>query len=88
MDPQANGSETRNSTAVAIQLAVVMMAPELSATVRVVALLLVDSAPGWRRPRACRRPGALNALATSTATARPNGSGPDTLPRLSTAEAT
>ena len=31
-DPQANGSETTNSTAVAIQLAVVMMAPELSAT--------------------------------------------------------
>ena len=33
IDPQANGSETRNSTAVAIQLAVAMMAPELSATV-------------------------------------------------------
>ena len=32
MDPQANGSETRNSTAVAIQLEVAMMAPELSAT--------------------------------------------------------
>ena len=33
MDPQANGSETRNSTAMAIQLEVAMMAPELSATV-------------------------------------------------------
>jgi hypothetical protein len=31
---------------------------------------------------------ALNALATSTATALPNGSGPDTLPTFSTAEAT
>jgi len=33
MDPRANGSEHRNSAAVAIQLEVVMMAPELSATV-------------------------------------------------------
>jgi hypothetical protein len=33
MDPRANGSDTRNSTPVAIQLAVAMMAPELSATV-------------------------------------------------------
>jgi hypothetical protein len=32
-DPQANGSEHKNSTPVEIQLAVVMMAPELSATV-------------------------------------------------------
>ena len=32
MVPQANGSETRNSTAMAIQLDVAMMAPELSAT--------------------------------------------------------
>ena len=31
--PQANGSETRASTAMASQLAVAMMAPELSATV-------------------------------------------------------
>ena len=33
MFPQANGSETRNNTAMAIQLDVAMMAPELSATV-------------------------------------------------------
>jgi hypothetical protein len=32
MDPQANGSETRKSTAVAIQLEAAMIAPELSAT--------------------------------------------------------
>ena len=32
MDPQAKGNDTRNSTPVAIQLEVVMMAPELSAT--------------------------------------------------------
>jgi hypothetical protein len=33
MDPRANGSEHTNRTVVAIQLTVVMMAPELSATV-------------------------------------------------------
>jgi hypothetical protein len=33
MDPQANGSEHANSTTMAIQLAVVMIAAELSATV-------------------------------------------------------
>ena len=33
MDPQAKGSETRNSTPMAIQLEVAMIAPELSATV-------------------------------------------------------
>ena len=32
MDPQANGSETRNSTVMAIQLEAAMIAPELSAT--------------------------------------------------------
>src|ERR1700683_1405256 len=32
MDPQANGSETRKSTPVAIQLETAMMAPELNAT--------------------------------------------------------
>ena len=32
MEPQANGSEQRNSTPMAIQLTVLMMAPELSAT--------------------------------------------------------
>ena len=32
MAPQANGSETRSSTAFAIQLEVAMMAPELNAT--------------------------------------------------------
>jgi len=32
MDPQANGNEQRKSTTMAIQLAVVMMAAELSAT--------------------------------------------------------
>ena len=31
-DPQENGSDTRNSTPMAIQLEVAMMAPELSAT--------------------------------------------------------
>jgi len=33
MFPQPNGSETRNNTAMAIQLDVAMMAPELNATV-------------------------------------------------------
>ncbi len=33
MDPQANGSEITNSTRTVIQETVVMMAPELSATV-------------------------------------------------------
>ena len=46
MVPQANGSETRSSTAIAIQLDVAMMAPELSATGGVVALSLVEADPG------------------------------------------
>jgi hypothetical protein len=33
MVPQANGSETRNSTVMAVQLTLVISAPELSATV-------------------------------------------------------
>ena len=33
IEPQANGSDTRNSTVIAIQLALVMIASELSATV-------------------------------------------------------
>jgi hypothetical protein len=33
VEPQANGSDRRNKTVMAIQLEVVMVAPELSATV-------------------------------------------------------
>jgi hypothetical protein len=82
---QANGTDTANSTILAIQLEAVMMAPELSAT--------DASYPcRWKNRTRVAKTAAvppaspLNALATSTPATRANGSGPATLPTASTAE--